>query len=35
MSPATLTLCKTLVRLAKGMIGAFEEWIKAEEATRG
>lgn len=32
MAPATLTLCKTLVRLAKGMLGAIEDWIKAEEA---
>lgn len=29
MSPATITLHETLLRLAKGMIRAWEEWLKA------
>lgn len=29
MSEATLKLHQTLIRLAKGMIKAYEEWVKS------
>lgn len=30
MNPATRALHKALIRLAKGMITAWEEWLKAQ-----
>ena len=29
MSPATVKLHETLIRLVKGMISAWEEWLKS------
>ncbi len=31
MSPATKFWIETLIRLAKGMIAATEQWLKAQE----
>lgn len=31
MKPATIKLNKSLIRLAKGMISAWDEWIKEKE----
>lgn len=30
MTPSRIKLHETLIRLAKGMITAWEEWLKAE-----
>lgn len=31
MSPATVALNEQLIRLAKGMISAWENWVKAQK----
>ncbi len=31
MSPATVVLHETLIRLAKGMLKAWEAWLKAKK----
>lgn len=34
MSPATRTLHETLIRLVKGMVKAWEEWVRASGGQR-
>lgn len=31
MAPAEIKLFESLIRLAKGMISAFEEWVKEKK----
>lgn len=31
LDPATIKLAETLLRYAKGMINAWEEWLKAQK----
>jgi hypothetical protein len=31
MTPETVALHETLIRLAKGMLGAWEAWLKAKK----
>jgi hypothetical protein len=33
MTPATVTLHETLIRLLKGAISAWEKWLKAQAKT--
>lgn len=35
MTPATLRLHHQLLRLAKGMLSAWEEWLTAQVESRG
>lgn len=32
MKPETLRLCQQVIRLSKGIISAFEEWVRATVA---
>jgi len=33
MSPESIKLMESLIRLAKGMISSLEEWLKAKKKT--
>jgi hypothetical protein len=35
MTPATIRLHQQLLRLAKGMLSAWEEWLTAQAESRG
>lgn len=35
MSTATVQLHETLIRLAKGMVTAWEEWVKTQKQNAG